>query len=673
VVGIVAKFKISSFVSLFIYSLSSQAGSLDNLKNLSLEDFSNLDVVVTSLSRRPQKLTDSAAAVYVISNEDIQRSGASNIPEVLRLAPGVEVAQITASTWSITARGFSGKFAKKLLVLMDGRTIYSPVFSGVYWDAQDTLLEDIERIEVIRGPATAVWGGNAMNGVINIITKSARDTQGGLLTASVGTEVKGQAGLRYGDKVGEDFFYRVYSKYKQKDSSVNASDTEDSYDENDLRQIGFKADWALSEKNTFKFQGDIYKGNVEQRQPVAQASTAPVLVNVDRENEISGFNFISQWTHQSSSDTSWSIQAYFDRAKRQNTATLDSKVDTFDLDFKHQFKIGQRHQVIWGAGYRRIQDELDGMYAVMFSPESRVTHRENVFVQDEIALIQDKLSVTVGSQFEHNSYSGFEVQPNIRARWNFDESSLAWASISRGLGIPDRSTEDARVDIRSAIVGPNVLLVRFTGSENDQPEEVIAYEMGYRIFWAQGNLFDVSVFYNDYSHLRSNELGTPFLEITPGPAHIVQPLIGGYDREAESYGFELAAEWQVNSRFKLKGHYSYFELDITPAKDSTATTSERAEGLSPQHQASLQTLYQISDNLTFDTWLRYVDALPNADIGDYYDLDINVRWQLSDDIEISLVGQNLLEGARLEYQDDIISNVPSQVERGIYAKALLRF
>jgi len=666
------KFKTTSFVSLLIYSLGSQAGSLESLKNLSLEEFSNLDIVVTSLSRKPQKLTESAAAVYVISNEDIKRSGAMSLPEALRLAPGVEVAQINASTWSITARGFGGKFSKKLLVLMDGRTIYTPLFSGVYWDVQDTLLEDIDRIEVIRGPATAMWGGNAMNGVINIITKAARDTQGGLLTASIGTEVKRQTALRYGDKVGDDFFYRVYGKHKKNDSSVDATDTNDSFDENDLNQIGFRADWAMSEKNTFEFQGDLYKGQVEQRQPVATLSPIVGLMDVDRENQLSGFNILGKWTHQLSTTSDWSIQAYYDRAKRQDTATVDIKVDTLDIDFKHQFTIAEKHQIIWGVGYRRVLDDLLGKNAVHFAPHRRLLHRYNAFFHDEIELLPNKVSLIIGSQFEHNDFTGFEIQPNIRVKWNIDEQSLAWASVSKGLGIPDRSTENARVDVR-AIAGAPPILVAFVGNESMEPEEVIAYEMGYRTFFGQGNLFDISFFYNDYSHLRTNELGTPFVEATPAPLHVVQPLVGGFDKKAESYGLELVAEWAVNKDLTLKGQYSYFELDSKPASTSTATTPEKDEGLSPQHQASLRSLYQVSETLTFDTWVRYVDALPSINIDSYVDMDIRLSWTPSPDVELSLVGQNLLEGARQEYRDDIISNTPTQVERGVYAKVVFKF
>lgn len=666
------KIRMSSIAALLTYSVSGQTGSLDDLKNLSLEEFSNLDVMVTSLSRKPQKLTDSAAAVYVIDQQDIKRSGATNIPEALRLAPGIEVARINASTWSVTARGSSGRFARRLLVLMDGRTIYTPVFSGVYWDVQDTVLEDIDRIEVIRGPATAVWGGNATNGVINIITKSARDTQGGLVTASVGNEVERQVALRYGDKIEDDFHYRVYAKHKKNDSSVDINDQRNSFDENDLSQLGFRAEWTPSTNNSWELRGDVYNGQIEQHQPVAVLTPTPGVMDVNRENQVSGFNILGKRTHHYAADASWSLQAYFDRARRQDTATVDIKVDTVDIDFKHQFKFAERHQVIWGMGYRRVLDDLQGKLGISFMPRRRQIERENFFFQDEISIIPDKFSVIIGSQFEHNDFTGNEIQPNIRAKWHVDETSLVWGSVSRGLGIPDRSAENVRVNVRAAPGAPP-LLVAYVGNESMTPEEIVAYEFGYRTLWGKGNLFDIALFYNDYSDLRTNELGTPFVETTPAPLHIVQPLVLGDDKDGEAYGIEIAAEWIVDDKLTLKGHYSYFELDLTPSSTSTAPTPELAEGLSPQHQVSLQTQYQVTNDLTFDTWWRYVDELPTHGINNYVNLDIRLGWQATKDIELSLVGQNLLEGARLEYIDDLISNAPTQVERGVYLKGTVKF
>jgi iron complex outermembrane receptor protein len=653
-------------------SLSAHAASLKELSTLSLEEFSNLDVVVTSLSRKPQKLTKSPAAIYVISNEDIKRSGANSIPEALRLAPGIEVAQINASNWAITSRGFNGRFANKLLVLMDGRTLYTPMFSGVYWDAQDTLLEDIERIEVIRGPATAVWGGNAMNGVINIITKQSSDTQGGLLVAGAGTEQRGLTGFRYGGTIGETVSYRAHGKYKKIDSSVNGTDTDDSFDNWDSQQLGFRVDWKPSDENAFNFYGNIYQNTEEQRQATASLVTAPLFDIVEADQKIKGFSLHGKWHHQVSADANWSVQTYFDRAERKDTATLDMRVDTFDLEFKNQFTLADRHKVIWGLGYRRIKDELDGSATVSYTSDSRTLHRYNAFIQDEIALYKDTLSLFIGSQFEHNDFSGFEAQPNIRLLWNIDSDSSAWASISKGLRVQNRSSEDARVDV-SATTGAPPILVSFMGTDDAKPGKVIAYEMGYRTFFGGRNLFDVSLFYNDYSRLRSNELGTPFVEFSPAPVHVVQPLIGGYNKKGESYGIEVAAKWDVSPEHSIQTTYSFFKLRLHAAAGSTSPSPEQQEGISPNQQASLRSSYKLTDKLTLDSSLRYVDGLPNLDINHYTDLDIQLTWEAQPDLELSLAGRNLLDGARTEYIEQNISTAHSQIERELFAKLLYRF
>lgn len=261
----------------------------------------------------------------------------------------------------------------------------------------------------------------------------------------------------------------------------------------------------------------------------------------------------------------------------------------------------------------------------------------------------------------------------MRLKWNIDEDTLAWAAVSRGLTIPDRGSEDGMANV-SAIAGAPPLLAAFVGTETSKTEEVIAYELGYRAFIGHKNLLDIALFYNEYSHLRTNDLGTPFLEATPDPLHIVQPIVAAYEMDGESYGVEIAGEWFVSDSLTLKGHYRFFEPDLQPAGNTTAITPEISEGLSPQHQASLQSLYQVSENLTFDTWLRYVDSLPENGANNYVDLDIKLTWQFSPAVELSLTGQNLLEGARFEYQDKLItSEMPSQVERGVYAKAVVRF
>jgi iron complex outermembrane recepter protein len=661
------------FLSVLCFVVAIQvvhAASVKELSKLSLEQFSELDLVVTSVSRKPQKLSETAAAVFVISNEDIKRSGVTSIPEALRMAPGVQVARIDANKWAITSRGFNGRFANKLLVLMDGRTIYTPLFSGVYWDSQDTLLEDIDRIEVIRGPATAIWGGNSMNGVINIITKKASDTQGGLFVAGAGTEVQGFAGMRYGGKVGDDIHYRLYGKYSDHDSSIENSGS-DSFDERDLSQAGFRLDWDSSKNNFITLQSDIYNGNVEQKQTVAQL-TAPFAVDRTANEDIDGFNIIGRWNHQISEDSSFTLQMYYDHVKRKDNVTLDSEIDTFDIDFQHQFKIAERHSVNWGGGYRLLRDELNGRLVTSFTPVERVSPLYTAFIQDDISFLNDELHLILGSKFEHNDFTGFEVQPNVRLRWSPNEQHTTWAAVSRGLRIPDRSSQNVRFNA-SVIPGALPTQISIFGSTGKDPEEVIAYELGYRRFFEHNNSLDISLFYNDYSKLRTRELGTVFVETTPAPLHVVQPISGGRKMHGESYGIELAGEWNVRPDLVLKGTYTYFDLQLHADADSTATSPEEDEGRSPHHQASLLGSYSITEDLKFHTWLRYVDELPDLKINDYITMDVQLSWSPVKNLELSLLGQNLIEDEHQEFSGEILSVPNAQIQRGVFAKLQWQF
>lgn len=667
------KYKKYFFLSVLCFVVAIQvvhAASVKELSKLSLEQFSELDLVVTSVSRKPQKLSETAAAVFVISNEDIKRSGVSSIPEALRMAPGVQVARIDANKWAITSRGFNGRFANKLLVLMDGRTIYTPLFSGVYWDSQDTLLEDIDRIEVIRGPATAIWGGNSMNGVINIITKKASDTQGGLFIAGAGTEVQGFAGLRYGGKLGDDANYRLYGKYADHDNSIENSGS-DSFDERDLSQAGFRLDWDKSKNDFVTLQGDVYNGNVEQKQTVTQL-TAPFSVDRTADEDIDGFNIIGRWNHQISENSSFALQMYYDHVKRKDNVTLDSEIDTFDIDLQHQFKIAERHSVNWGGGYRLLRDELNGRFVTSFTPSERVSPLYTAFIQDDMSFLNDELHLILGSKFEHNDFTGFEVQPNVRLRWSPNEQHTTWAAVSRGLRIPDRSNENIRFD-SAVIPGAPPTQISIFGSTGKDPEEVIAYELGYRRFFEHNNSLDISLFYNDYSKLLTRELGTPFVETTPAPLHVVLPISPGRKMHGESYGIELAGEWNVSPNLVLKGAYSYFDLQLHAYADSTATSPEEDEGRSPHHQASLRGSYSISEDLQFHTWLRYVDELPDLNINDYVTMDVQLSWSPVKDLELSLVGQNLIEDEHQEFSGEILSIPNAQIERGVYAKLQWQF
>ncbi len=663
-----------NFIFVLCLVVSSQGGHADSLKELSqlsLEQFSELDVVVTSVSRKPQKLLDTAAAVFVISNEDIKRSGVTSIPEALRMAPGIEVAQIDSQKWAISSRGFNGRFANKLLVLMDGRTVYTPLFSGVYWDTQDTVLEDIDRIEVIRGPATAIWGGNAMNGVINIITKKASETQGGLLTTGIGTELKALASGRYGGKLNDDMYYRLYAKHADRDQLLDLSGN-GTFGGRDLSQAGFRLDWSNASRDNITLQGDIYTGS-SNKEFSKLSLMAPFSVNTLASDELEGYNLLARWQHDFNSDNSLEIQAYYDHVIRKDGITIEFDNDIFDLDIKHQFNWNKQHSIIWGTGYRLNRDEIHAdSFGLRISPRERTSPLYTAFFQDDIALFDGQLHLIMGSKFEHNDFTGFEYQPNARFRWTPIANHMFWGAVSRGLRITDRGTESVRVDT-TVISGTPPRVVSVIGSKQRKPEEVIAYELGYRAKINNNYFFDLALFYNKYKDLTMFERGTAFLETTPAPAHLVIPLSIKREMDAESYGIELTNEWNIHPKLTLKGTYSYFDLHMHAAQGITSSSPEAQEGRSPHHQLSLRSLYSFSEDIQLDTWIRYVDELPDLNVNDYVSMNIQLSWTPINNLKLSVIGQNLIENSRQEFSGEILTIPNTQIQRGIFAKLQWQF
>lgn len=402
-----------------------------DLTNMSLEDLMNLEV--TSVSKKEQKLSQTAAAIYVVTQEDIRRSGATSIPEVLRMVPGLQVARLSGSKWAITSRGFNGRFANKMLVLVDGRSVYTPTFSGVFWDVQDLLLEDVERIEVIRGPGGTLWGANAVNGVINIITKPAKETQGGFLTAGSGSEERGFGGFRYGGKLGRDIAYRLYSKY------FNRSNLADMSGRNspggwDILRGGFRMDWKGTERDSLTLQGDIYNGHIRERNSSIVSLVPPFRRTLDSQTGVSGGNVMALWNRTFAGGSAMRLQMYYDRTRHEDSsAVITSRgeiVDSSDLDFQHRFALGKRQDIVWGIGYRFTSDSVQNTFSVAFDPNHRATHLFSTFVQDEIFIVKDRLRLTVGSKFEHNDYTGFEAQPSLRLLWTPNDRHTFWGAIS---------------------------------------------------------------------------------------------------------------------------------------------------------------------------------------------------------------------------------------------------
>lgn len=611
-----------------------QESELQKLKNLSLEAL--MDIKVTSVSRKEQSLSQAAAAVFVISQEDIRRSGLTSIPEILRMVPGLHVARIDASKWAITARGFNGRYANKLLVLMDGRSVYTPLYSGVYWDVQDTVLEDIERIEVIRGPGATLWGANAVNGVINIITKTSYNTEGGFVSVAAGSEENATGTIRFGGLVGSDISYRAYVKGIQRNGGVffDGGEAKDNWES---RRIGFRVDTDPSDYDTLTIQGDLYKGSSGQNIYILPSSPPalpiPGMVLEDTA-DTSGGNLMLRWSREISEDSAMHLQFYFDRTERINS-TLSEKRDTYDLDFQHDFVWGKKHAIIWGVGFRHTSDDIINPVA---SPMSLTRKQRNdrtfsLFVQDNITLQPDTLHLILGSKFEHNDYTGSEIQPSIRLTWMPDSKNTLWAAASQAVRTPSRLESDILL---------NSGAILFSGSPDYQSEKMTSYELGYRAKPTRDTAIDISAFYNHYDDLSTFELaGAPF----PPPV----PITIANKMQGKSYGLELASEWMVNENWRLKASYTWIDVDLQTDTDSTDTKSALTMDNTPEHQYQLRSQLDLPDNLEFDTSIYYVGGLPNTDISSYVRLDLRLGWNPSSDFEFSLALRNLLDEEHQEF------------------------
>ena len=607
--------------------------SPSELKKLSIEELMGIEV--TSVSRYPEKLSETASAIQIITQEDIHRFGATRLPEALRLASNLQIAQIDQAQWSISARGFNAPLANKLLVLIDGRAVYSPLFAGVFWDIQDVFLEDVERIEVISGPGGTLWGANAVNGVINIITKSAKDTQGVLLEGGGGTELHGYGGARYGGSIASDLHFRVYGKYSSRDGMV-LSDGQDVDDNWHMGQGGFRLDWEASDANLLTLQGDLYKSRV----PVAGAS----------DRITNGGNVIGRWTHTISEASDFELQLYFDQVHRNFPGSYDDVLNTYDMDFQHRFPIGERNKIVWGAGYRLAEDDF-GPGTVALVPRRLSLQTFSLFAQDEIALKKDKLHLTLGTKVQHNNYTGFEFQPNVRMSWKLREQQTLWAAVSRAVRMPSRLDRDL-------IIPPN-----YAGGPDFVSEELLAYELGYRIQPHERLALSLATFYHDYDEIRSVEQANP-----PMPT----PLVIGNEQEGESYGAELTAHYQVMDTWRLRAGYTALQVDIRSKLGSTDNTSGANEAADSEHYFSLRSSLELPGNFEFAPMFRYVSRVTNpiVPVPGYSELDVRLAWRPMPKLELSVLGQNLLHDRHPEFGDPATRQ---EVERSIYGKILWKF
>jgi iron complex outermembrane recepter protein len=645
----------------------------EEILDLNLEELVN--VQVTSVSKKAQALSDAPAAIFVISHEDIKHSGVTSVPEALRMAPGVEVARISSNKWAVSARGSNGSIANKLLVLIDGRSVYTPAFSGVYWDAQDVLMEDVERIEVIRGPGATLWGANAVNGVINIITKTAENTEGGQLIAGAGTLESGFGSLRYGKKFGSDTYARAYVKGFQRDENKTPSGN-NAEDDWNKQQGGFRIDSHLTKQDELTVQGDLYQGKVNQLLLIPTLAR-PFYEPLQDTQTISGWNLTSKLQHTFSSTSAAKLQFYYDRYNRSEFMGKQS-VDIIDVDFQHNFQLTDRQNIIWGLDYRYTHDNFGGSTLVSVNPSSRGTQLFSGFVQDEIMLIDETLWFTLGSKFEHNDYTGFEGQPTAKLMWAPAPRHKLWASASRAVRTPSRGENNA--SIHQLTIPPSAetfntpIAVIVNGNPNFQSEVLIAYELGYRFTLTNKASLDLTAFYNDYAKLRGADRGTIQFGGTAPNYYLLQNLTMNNLYSGGTYGFEMAAVWQMLDWWRWDATYSFLEENYNNGGEKL--------GSSPNHKASVRAGFTPGKDLSLDFWLRYTGNAAALDtksitqtpylIPGYLTMDIRLGWKPFKSVELSVTGQNLLDGYHLEYIEENYV-IPTEIARGIYGKVSWQF
>lgn len=637
-----------------------------------------MKIEVTSVSRRSEKLTQVASAVFVITQDDIRRSGATSIPEALRMAPGVEVARIGTDKWAINIRGFNGRFADKLQVLMDGRSVYNPLFSGVQWELQDTLMEDIDRIEVIRGPGAAVWGANAVNGVINIITKKAADTQGALVSAGGGTFEHGFVGARYGGKINEDTAYRFYAKGFTRNQMKSPSG-ERANDAWHSARGGFRLDHQRG-IDQMTVQGDIFYDAMGNALDKSQLSAPVIQANTARGHNEGG-NIRFRWDRTFSDQSAIMLQTYYDRVDYRLSNLTKFRTESFDVDFQHRFPLLNHHDVTWGANYRLYHNKVSDTELIAMNPRQQTNQLISGFARDEITLIPERLRFTLGVRVDHNDFSGLEVQPNSRLMWTPNEKNSVWLAISRAVRTPSRAENDVRLNTRTleqipgtSTVLPFPVLAQLSGSSQFSSEKLMAYELGYRRQLNTQASVDIATFFNDYSQLRDLSFGA--LSLHSGfPTYFLLPVGLNNKASGQTYGVEIAGDWRPLEQWRLQANYSFLHMHI----DSNSLfrqldpTTGSASKVTPQHQVSLRSNYDLSERLQFNLWLRYVSSIDLYRIPGYVTMDAKLAFKPTRNTELFLVGQNLLSQNHQEFTSDFIPTLQAYIPRGIYAGAQWRF
>ncbi len=614
------------------------------LKQLSLAQLG--DVEVTTVSKEPEEVWQTPAAIAVITQDEIRRSGATSIPELLRLIPGVNVAREQSDQWAVAVRGFNSQFSKGLLVLIDGRSVYTPLFEGVYWDVQDIVLADIDRIEVIRGPGGTIWGANAVNGVINIITKKARDTQGGMVDVSGGSPVDRVTGEgRWGASPLPNVQFRLFAKGFNRGPEFNPH--ADPYDDWHQERGGFRLDWQPTAKDSVSAQLMAY-GGVSGNQVAIGQYTPPAQLSVDGRQLVSGGDLVMRWDRQLAGGSSFYLQGYVDRTNRATSQFHETR-NTSDLDFIYNLASIKRNNIILSAGLRESPSNINQtVNTVDFEPHKINNYVYSLFAQDTVQIVPNKLSFTAGTKLEDNNYSGWGWQPTARILWMPMPHATFWGAVSRALRTPGRVDRD--VTVIGYIPGYNPpLFVEIAGNPNFKPEVLVGWEGGYRQLLGKRFYVDIAAFHNQYDNVES--YGTPRISVPTTPyTHylLAEPFDNGL--RGVSSGVEVAPDWKPVQWLDLRGNYSHLSINLHSKPGfSQASYAATYEGSSPEHQASVQAILSFPHDVEFTTDYRFVSSLPALQVPSYQTADFNLAYHVDEHVTLSANGRNMLQPHHQEF------------------------
>jgi iron complex outermembrane recepter protein len=643
-----------------------------DLTEATIEELANIQV--TSVSRKEQSLSKTGAAVFVITQEDIRRSGANNIPDLLRMAPGVDVAQIDANTYAISIRGFNDRLADKVLVLIDGRTVYTPTTSGVYWDQLDVPLEDIDRIEVVRGPGGTVWGANAVNGVINIITKKTGDTRGLLVRAGGGSQSAGSGLVQYDGKIGPEGDYRIFENYSNAGNLRSSDGKDEAADGWHMFHSGFRSDLTLSPRDTATVQGDLMETGEGQTISVVFTNALPLMRTFNDAVTVGEGNMLGRWNHTFLNGSDASLQIYYDRYDRHDEGVRET-LDTVDFDFQHHLSVGNRNDVVWGAGYRFTSDGHIPGYGKTYVPLDQANSLFSAFVQDEVR-IANSLSFTLGSKFEHQPYAGFQYEPSAQLVWTPTERQTLWLSASQAIKEVSREEVSLVIDPYTfPLPGGGFGVAQYSGSPDSLPERLRDFEIGYRSRITKQFSMDLTAFSSYYHDLETLDPLEPYFTADQGPPHLVLPYVFGNTENAHTYGAEFVANWNAAGWWKISVGYSAIHLKLLPHPGSEDTDEILRMDNTPENQIQIHSQIKLPRQLEWDSATYYVGRLRDGGDGPvpaYTRVDTRLGWPIRKSLDLSLVGQNLLTPRHAEFHDAYEVN-RTLVERSVFVKLTWRF